>query len=33
MKQEAKMDLLKIDIERKKSKLTIYDEIEKGLMK
>ncbi len=31
--QEAKMDQLKIDIERKKSKLTVYDEIEKGLLK
>ena len=31
--QEAKMDQLKIDIERKKSKLTLYDEIEKGLLK
>lgn len=30
--QEAKMDQLKIDIERKKSKLTVYDEIEKGLL-
>ena len=31
--QEAKMDQLKIDIERKKSKITLYDEIENGLLK